>query len=491
MSASDQAQAFITAANAVMLAVGAYVAMYVRSCWKTSRMAGDDAAADAAWQRDTLPPAATGAAAADWAFQPVELARGVVLRNRFIKAATFESAARGGVVSDALIRFHVDQCAHVGMTTVAYGCVAGNGLTHTTGSQLMIDGSAACRAGLSRLTHAVHAAAEGAKVSMQLTHAGLMAEEGDVVGPSRQFSLGAMKFARGLSPADIADLVQAFGAAARVCADCGFDAVEVHCGHGYLLSQFISPVVNARSDAFGGSVEARSRFAVEVVRAVRAAVGGGVPVLVKMNLLDVAADEAALMREVGNAAAFSRLVFAAGADVVVPSAGLILENGISMMRGPVPRLSMVARSAAWGRKVGLALCGPFFVGHVAYRPTFLLKPAVELVGRIMGGPVTAHQRPSNRVWACAYIGGVATAADVALVHRTRAFHVICVARALLRDAAWPLAVAAELRGEAPPPPLRLSDMEDGAPDGCDHCNRCIVAQMAGAPTQCHFRKIHV
>ncbi len=174
-----------------------------------------------------------------------------VLRNRFIKAATFEGMAVDNMVTDRLIDFHrVMAAGGVGMTTLAYTAVSDNG----RGAPGEIVVRRAAQLGLARLAEAVHA--EGAAVSAQLGHAGPVAAGTGETGlaPSRVFSPLAMKFTKAITDADIERITGDFRDAALVLRDAGFDAIELHLGHNYLLSAFLSPALNKRKDRWGGSV---------------------------------------------------------------------------------------------------------------------------------------------------------------------------------------------------------------------------------------------
>lgn len=185
-------------------------------------------------------------------FEPAQLGP-KVLRNRIVKAATFEGRTRRGAVTDDLIAFHREVAAGgVGMTTVAYCAVSPSGRVFR--DCLVV--SRETQKGLAQLADAVHA--EGALVSAQLGHAGLVADamsnKARSLAPSRRFS----PVAKGLVPkASRADLVQVrddFARAARIAVDAGIDCLEVHVGHNYLLSSFLSPNLNKRKDEYGGSV---------------------------------------------------------------------------------------------------------------------------------------------------------------------------------------------------------------------------------------------
>lgn len=141
--------------------------------------------------------------------------------------------------------------------------------------------------GLAHLAEVVHKA--GGLIFAQLSHAGSQADiylsGGPPAGPSARLSPeGPMSCA--LSLGDIATVIEAFALAARRARRAGFDGIQIHAAHGYCLSEFLSPALNKRTDAYGGSVENRARLPLEVCRAVRAEVGRDYPLLIKLNSED-------------------------------------------------------------------------------------------------------------------------------------------------------------------------------------------------------------
>jgi 2,4-dienoyl-CoA reductase-like NADH-dependent reductase (Old Yellow Enzyme family) len=200
-----------------------------------------------------------------------------------IKAATFEGVSPDHVVTDELIELHrtVAQ-GGVGMTTVAYCAVSPEGCG--TPNEIVLD--EAVVPGLARLVDAVHE--DGAAVSVQVGHAGAVAAATGHrgVAPSRMFSPLAMRFTRAADEADIARITADFATAAARVAAAGADAIELHLGHGYLLSEFLSPRLNRRDDRWGRPLENRARFARQVVVTVREVVGDRLAVLAKLNMSD-------------------------------------------------------------------------------------------------------------------------------------------------------------------------------------------------------------
>ena len=205
------------------------------------------------------------------------------LRNRVIKAATFEGMTDGNTVRSELIEFHRRMAAGgVGMTTMAYIGVSPDG--RGTPNELVPE--ARHEADLKRLADAVHQ--EGAALSGQIGHAGAVAASAGLRGlsPSRLFSPIALRRTQAMKSIDFPRVQEAFSETSRRLVGCGFDAIEIHLGHGYLLSEFLSPHLNRRRDEWGGSLENRARFPRQVVEAVREAVGSDVAVLAKLNMAD-------------------------------------------------------------------------------------------------------------------------------------------------------------------------------------------------------------
>ena len=206
------------------------------------------------------------------AFTPHRLGP-LTLKNRFIKAATFEGVMPRGRVGDELIAFHAEVArGGAAMTTVAYLAISPGGRVHR--DTIVLD--AARAEALRTLTDTVHA--EGAKVCAQIGHAGLvantMSNRQPTLAPSARISAPAMGRVRTATAAQLATVVDDFGTAAAHAVAAGFDAIEIHMGHGYLLSSFFSPNLNKRRDAFGGDVWRRAELARRVAERVRRAVGG-------------------------------------------------------------------------------------------------------------------------------------------------------------------------------------------------------------------------
>src|SRR6201992_1694231 len=190
------------------------------------------------------------------------------LRNRTIKSATFEARTPTARVTDDLIESHrLPAAGGVGMTTVAYCAVSQGGRTEGNGIWMRPEAVP----GFRRLTDAIHA--EGAAVSAQIGHAGPVANaktnKATALAPVRFFNPIGMRFAKKATRDDIDDVVAGHANAARFAIEAGFAAVEIHLGHNYLASCFLSPLINRRTDEFGGSLENRAKVARGMVMAVR------------------------------------------------------------------------------------------------------------------------------------------------------------------------------------------------------------------------------
>ena len=181
------------------------------------------------------------------------------LKNRVIRASAYEGMCDGHVPTQQLKDYHTALArGGVGMTGVAYASIDKSGLSFHR--QLWMRPEII--PGLRDLTDSIHAA--GAKACIQLGHCGNMSHRmycgQRPVGASSGFNLYSPTFVHGLREDEIHRIVKDFGNAVRIARDGGFDAVEIHAGHGYLISQFLSPYTNHRKDKYGGPIENRMIF---------------------------------------------------------------------------------------------------------------------------------------------------------------------------------------------------------------------------------------
>ena len=376
------------------------------------------------------------AAAVPDPFAPARLGP-IELRNRFVKAATFEGRTPDALVTDDLIDFHREIAAGgVGMTTVAYCAVAPEG--RTDAHQLYWRDEA--MPGLRRLADAVHG--EGAAISAQIGHAGPVANPRSnghrALAPSRMFQPLGMRWCEVPTPQRLRDVVAAHADAAVRAHAAGFDAVEIHMGHNYLLSAFLSPKLNRRDDAYGGSLDNRARLARETARAVRDAVGDRIAITAKLNMDDGA--RAGL--HVDEAIEVARWLESDGSvDALEMTVGSSLLNPMYLFRGDAPRKEFAAVMPQPVR-LGLRVVGKGFLREYPYRDGYLLDKASQVRAAI-GLPMIL-------------LGGVT---DRPTVDKALAggFDFVALGRALLRE----------------PDLVNRMRADPAARSLCSHCNLCM------------------
>jgi 2,4-dienoyl-CoA reductase-like NADH-dependent reductase (Old Yellow Enzyme family) len=217
-------------------------------------------------------------------FTPLKLGP-LVLRNRAIRAAAFEGMCPSNSPSEDLLKYHQQVAAGgIGMTTLAYAAVDKSGLSFPHQLLMQEDNVP----GLRKITDAIHS--EGAACSIQIGHGGNMAKRSisgtRPIAPNTHINFYGPTFPRAMKQNDIDQMVKAYGKAVHLARESGFDAVEIHAGHGYLISQFLSPYTNKRKDEFGGILENRARFMNLVIEKVKEEASSDLAVLVKMNMQD-------------------------------------------------------------------------------------------------------------------------------------------------------------------------------------------------------------
>jgi len=373
-------------------------------------------------------------------FAPARLGP-VRLRNRIIKAATFEGATPDAVVTDRLIEFHRRPArGGVGMTTVAYCAVAPEGRTDR--HQIWMREEAL--PGLRKLTDAVHA--EGAAVSAQIGHAGPVANAASnrlpALAPGRFPNPLGMKMTRAATAEDLDRVVEAHASAARYAIEAGFDAVEIHFGHNYLVSSFLSPKLNRRKDAYGGSLANRARLARSIARAVRDTVGDRIAVTAKLNMddgvpggfwLDEALQVAQWLEADG------------GLDALELTAGSSLLNPMYLFTGDAPLRDFAAAfppPIRWGIRAS----GGLFLKSYPFQEAYLLDRARQFRAALKMPLIL--------------LGGI-TRRETMAQAMDEGFAFVAMARALLRE---------------PDLPLKL---QKGARSLCVHCNKCMPTIYSG------------
>jgi len=377
---------------------------------------------------------------------------GVELRNRVIKTATYEGMCPGGFPSDALVEHHRQLAAGgVGMTTVAYCAVSPNGRTFS--EQMYMRGEIIPK--LRELTSTVHQA--GSAVSLQLGHCGYFSRNKEIpgrrpLGPSFALNeyglMSGMPFARAMSESDIATVIDEFGHATEGALGAGFDAVELHLGHGYLLSQFLSQAINRRRDRWGGSLDNRMRLPLAVVQRVREVVGRDFPILAKTNLRD--GFRGGL--ELDDAIGVARGLEAAGIDGIVLSGGFTSKTPFYLFRGKAPIKEMIEVEKNPLQRLVLRFFGPRVIREYPFEEMFFLEQAREV-------------RKAVRV-PLVLLGGLLSLDNLETAMR-EGFDFVAMGRALIAD---PDLIERMQRGEA-------------TRSRCTSCNKC-VAEMDRHGVRC-------
>lgn len=380
-------------------------------------------------------------------FTPVTLGP-LTLRNRSIRSAAFESMCPGNVPSPQLLDYHRSVAAGgVGMTTVAYAAVTRSGLSFDR--QLWMRPEIV--PGLRELTDAVHA--EGAAVSIQLGHCGNMSHKSICgclpVGASSGFNLYSPTFVRGLRADELPEMAKAYGRSVGLAREAGFDAVEIHAGHGYLISQFLSPSTNHRKDEFGGTLANRMRFMEMVMEEVMTAAGNDMAVLVKMNMRDGFRGG----MELDESLQVARKLQELGAHALVLSGGFVSKAPMYVMRGEMPIRTMTYYMTCWWLKYGVRLVGKYMIPSVPFREAYFLEDALKF-REALDIPLV-------------YVGGLVSRQKIEEV-LNHGFEAVQMGRALLNE----------------PDFVNRMRREENARCNCRHSNYCI-ARMYTLDMACH------
>ena len=237
---------------------------------------------------------------------------------------------------------------------------------------------------------------------------------------------------------DIDRTLTDFGNAALTAKEAGFDAIELHSGHGYLLSQFLSPIYNKRNDDYGGSIESRLKFPVEVIQKIRLSVGDQFPLLVKMNLDDGVKGGLKLKESRHIATTYEK----AGASALVLSGGFTNSSPFYLLRGDIPLKRMIAVERNWLQKIGVAIFGPMIIKKLPFEELFFMSMAKE-IRKVVNLPLV-------------YVGGVTSLANMEAVLK-EGFDLISLGRPLIYD------------------PVFVNRLKSGEVEktGCTYCNQCV------------------
>lgn len=297
----------------------------------------------------------------------------LTLRNRTIRAAAYEGMCPGNAPSEQLFNYHTAVAAGgIGMTNIAYAAVTQSGLSFER--QLWMRKEII--PGLRKLTDAIHK--EGAAASIQLGHCGNMSHKRicgcTPVGASSGFNLYSPTLVRGLNPSELPAMARAYGEAVNLAREAGMDAVEIHAGHGYLISQFLSPYTNHRSDEYGGSLANRMRFMKMCMAEVMKAAGSDMAVTVKMNMRDGFKGG----MEIDECLEVARtLQDECGVHALVLSGGFVSRAPMYVMRGTMP-IRTLTHYMRWGYlPIGVRMVGKYMIPSVPFKEAYFLEDALK------------------------------------------------------------------------------------------------------------------
>ncbi len=383
-------------------------------------------------------------------FTPFQLGP-LTLRNRTIRSAAFESMGKDFGPTQKLKDYHVSVArGGVGMTTLAYASINRSGVSFN--SQLWLREEII--PALKDITDAIHR--EGAAAAIQIGHCGNMTHWSTAgsfpVSASNGFNLYSPTFHRRMSHAEIAETAKDFGRAVKLAHEAGFDSVEVHAGHGYLISQFLSPWTNRRRDSYGGSLTNRMRFMQECLTEVlEEAAKLKMAVVVKHNMEDGFKGGIEVPESIEIAREIERL----GVHGLVLSSGFVSRAPMAVMRGRIPTKTMGYYMGwnEWLQKIVVSLFGQWMIKQYDFEECFFLENAKKFR--------EALKMP------LIYVGGLVSREGIERV-LGEGFELVQMARALINDPAF------------------VNKMREGdltTRSGCDHRDYCI-ARMYSRDMQC-------
>lgn len=397
-------------------------------------------------------------------FTPLTLGN-LTIHSRVIKTATSETRATAdGFATERLVEFY-EPMAQAGTPLIITGNIYVSLDGKSTPLQMGADDDSKIPA-LARLVNAMHA--HGAKVFAQLSHCGRQVVPGyaglpEAVSASSVKDLSTGTRPRALTVSEIERVVDRFADAAGRCKQAGFDGIQIHAGHGYLISQFLTPYTNKRTDAYGGVLANRVKLLRDVYRAIRARVGDECPVIAKLNGSDYLPLRPGL--KTAELVEVARILELEGIDAVEISVGHY-ESGFPVVRG---RFGRCLRNMVQGS-----------ITHVSFaRRAFLtlLWPIVALVCNVIWRPREGYNLHYAREFKQALkipvicVGGFLTRKAMETAIERGSCDAVSVGRAFIAD------------------PYLYRHLRDGTPGPhCVDCNAC-VGHIGSRPLDCYHPRV--
>jgi len=385
-------------------------------------------------------------------FKPGSIGR-MQLKNRFVRSATAECLATDDCrITDRYLRAY-SQLAKGGVGLI----VPGNYYVHRTGraiARVMLLDKDEIIDDLRQLTQLVHE--NGAKIVAQLNHGGRQCDPkvlgAQPMGPSPVRDMLSMVKPREMTKEEIREIIVAFGNAARRAKEAGFDGVQIHAAHGYLINQFLSGHTNRRSDEWGGSLDNRMRFLLEVYQLIRSTVGADFPVLIKINSEDSIAKGVTL----DECIAVCRKLDEMGIDAIEVSGG-IAEKGLMAIRGDVPT-DLALRNRKFHERILLRLLVEKRIREAARFEEAYFLPQAAAIKKNVKAPIIA-------------VGGMRRRATMEGALQNGQADFISLCRPFIRQ----------------PNLVNLLQKQEGDPISCTNCNRCTFEiTIHYNPMKCYY-----
>ena len=382
-------------------------------------------------------------------FTPAKLGP-ITLRNRTIRAAAFEGMCPDNNPSEKLFDYHTSVAAGgIGMTTLAYASVTQSGLSFP--HQLWLRKEVI--PDLKKITDAIHK--EGAAASIQIGHCGNMSKKSVAgqlpISASYGFNIYSPTFVRKMRKDEIKEVAGDFGRAVHLAREAGFDAVEIHAGHGYLLSQFLSKFTNHRRDEYGGSLENRMRFMSMAAENALKAAKTDMAVVAKINMSDgfkflggMQTDDCLLV---------AQRLESLGIHGLVLSSGFVSRAPMAVMRGSMPTRTMSYYMETSVVKPLARYFGKILVPTVPFREAYFYNDALKFRDAVKLPLI--------------YVGGLVARDKIEMVLDS-GFEFVAMARSLINEPGF----------------VNRMKAEGNVRCNCEHANYCI-GRMYSVEMQCY------
>ena len=386
-------------------------------------------------------------------FSPMKIGN-VELPNRFVCSATHETMAKEtGEVTDELTKRYTRLAkGGVGLSITGLMFVQSSGRGYKKQTGIHHD---SMMAGLTKLADTVHQA--DGRIAFQLAHCGRQTTK-NMIGqtPLAPSSRGhdPMNFVKPkeMTENEIIETISAFGAAAKRAVEAGADGIQLHGAHGYLISEFLSPFFNIRTDSWGGSDENRFRFLKEIYQEVKKVVPVGYPVLVKLNANDYTPKEGITP---SLTAKYAGWLAELGIDGVEVSCGTTNYSYMNMCRGDVPTAELVKSLSWWEKPIGRLMIGKL-KGKYELEEGYNLE-AAKVIKPVLGDTLLF------------LVGGMRTVSHMESVLENNYADFISMSRPFIRE------------------PFLVNKIKEGKMKkvSCVSCNRCLAAVPNGIPVYCY------